>query len=155
MKQYPATLPMPLRRNYGINHVSPFARTEMATGRARQRRTFQSVPSMVTVEWRMDQAQAPIFEAWFKYDITDGAEWFMSPLRTPEAPNGPLKLYECRFTGMYSGPNFTEDDEWGFSAELEVRERPILSKAWYDFGQDYLMNASIIDIAINKKWPAA
>jgi hypothetical protein len=155
MKEYPDYLPRPLRRNYNISHISPFARTEMVTGRARQRRTFTTVPSLVTVDFHMNQSEAPLFEAWFKYEITDGAEWFLAPLRTPEAPIGPLKMYECRFTSMYSGPTFTDDDEWDFSAELETRERPILSEEWYLYGQPFLTGARIIDIALNSKWPSA
>lgn len=152
MKVYPDYLPRPLRRNYDLNHKSPFARTEMVTGRARQRRTFQSVPTIATLEWYMKPEQAQLFEAWFKYDITDGAEWFEIDLKTPV---GHMAPYMCRFTEMYQGPTINDADDWEFSAELEIRERPVLGEFWYRNGQSLIMNSSIIDLAINREWPSA
>lgn len=151
-KDYPSYLPKPLRDNYDIQHVSPFARTTMATGRARQRRTFTSVPSAVTVNWYMDGAKAQLFEAWFKYEITDGAEWFNIDLKTPVGNFAP---YECRFMEMYNGPTIDDANNWRFSAQLEIRERPVLTQEWWLYGQEFIQGASIIDVALNSKWPEA
>lgn len=145
---FPSYLPTPLRQGYGLNHVSPFARTEMATGRARQRRTFTSVPSMVTVTWQFDTPQAQLFEAWFRDAITDGADWFNCRLKTPVG----LKPYECRFTDMYDGPTLVGLESWRYSAELEIRERPILPAGWGLF-PEIIIGSSIIDKALNREWP--
>jgi len=149
---FPSSLPAATisRNGYDINHVSPFARTTMRTGRARQRRTFQSVPSNVNLQFRFNEPQAQIFEGWFAYDITDGADWFNIDLKTPV---GNIAPYECRFTEMYSGPRLDNSDYWNYTAQVEIRERPILSKDWYEFGQEFILGASIIDIAINQEWP--
>lgn len=149
---YPSTLPTPARSGYGLQHVSPFARTTMATGRARQRRTFQSVPSAVTLTWTMRNEEAQVFEGWFAYDITDGADWFNIDLK---APVGTLAPYECRFMEMYQGPELFGLDMWRFTAEVEIRERPILDQTWYQFGQEFILGSSIIDVALNSKWPLA
>lgn len=151
-KDYPSYLPKPLRNDYGIQHVSPFARTEMTTGRARQRRTFTTVPSVVSVNWYMDGAKAQLFEAWFRYEITDGAEWFNIDLKTPVGDFAP---YECRFVEMYDGPSIDSANNWRFSAQLEIRERPILDQQWWTYGQEFVAGSSIIDIALNSKWPEA
>jgi hypothetical protein len=149
---YPAELPSPARSGYALQHVSPFARTPMQTGRARQRRTFQSVPSSVTLTWTLRNEEAQIFEAWFAYDITDGADWFNIDLKTPV---GTLAPYECRFMEMYQGPELFGLDMWRYTAEVEIRERPILSQDWYIYGKEFILGSSIVDVALNKKWPEA
>lgn len=149
---YPSTLPTPSRDGYALQHVSPFSRTPMRTGRARQRRTFQSVPSEVGLTFTFREPEAQVFEGWFAYDITDGADWFNIDLKTPV---GNLAPYECRFMEMYSGPELFGLDLWRYTARVEIRERPILAKDWYEFGQEFILGASIIDIAINDKWPEA
>lgn len=149
---YPAELPPPIRSSYGFEHVSPFARTEMRTGRARQRRTFQSVPTIGPFELHLTNAQAQIFEAWFVYDITDGADWFNIDLKTPM---GHMAPYECRFSEMYRGPQLSALSDWRFTFPLELRERQILPADWYAFGREFVLASSIIDRAINQEWPEA
>ena len=46
--------------------VSPLIRTEMQTGRARQRRHFTATPTMASVRWRLNDSEAMLFEAWFR-----------------------------------------------------------------------------------------
>ena len=147
---YPAYLPKPVRDNYNIEHVSPFVRTPMVTGRARQRRTFESTPSIITVNWYMNDTLAQLFEAWFKYGITDGADWFYIDLKTP---TGNFAPYECRFTEMYDGPTIDDARNWKFGARLEIRERPVLGKEYWLYGQQFILGADIIDKAINREWP--
>ncbi len=148
---FPANLPLPLRDGYELNHASPFARTEMANGRARQRRTFTSVPSMVSVSFIFDAAEGQLFEAWFKYDADDGAAWFNCRLDSPDG----LKDYECRFTGMYQGPQLVGTRYWRYTAEFEILERPVVSELEYQFGADDIFYTSIFDITMNDQWPEA
>ena len=149
---FPDWLPIPTRENYGHQHTSPFARTSMATGRARQRRTFQSVPTTTTVRWAFSEPEAQWFEAWFKFDINDGADWFNIDLRTPIGKNAP---YECRFIEMYDGPTLFGVDGWSISAQLEIRERPILDQEWFTNGEQFIRYSDVIDYAVNQKWPEA
>lgn len=149
MIQYPAVLPIPIQDGYDINHVNPLLRTDLASGRARQRRRFTSVPSNVSVKWRMTQGQALYFELFFKEALMDGAEWLDMPLRTPMG----IKNYRARFVGIYSGPTLEQGIYWMFSATLELFERPILGDEWLDF-PELVVGASIIDLAANREWPA-
>lgn len=145
---FPAGLPCALREGHSVRHVQPFSRTEMDSGRARQRRRFGSVPSMQRFSWLLSSAQATAFEAWFRDGINDGASWFNMPSR---GPLGAVVLV-CRFSDMYDGPNLVGKSHWRISAELEVWERPLAPVGWGLF-PDYFTSASVIDVALNKKWP--
>ena len=120
---WPTQLPLPEQSGYAIQHVSPLQRTEMVSGRARQRRVYTSVPSNVAVQWFLTEQQAQVFEVWFKYSITDGADWFLCTLKTPLG----IMPYECRFNGIYEGPVLTSFNKWTFSGTLEIRERQTLT----------------------------
>ena len=145
---YPAGLPLPLRNGYDINHVSPLMRSDLQSGRARQRRRYTSVPSMASVSWNMNQQQAQLFEAWFRWELVDGSEWFNAELRTPLG----LQSYECRFSDMYSGPQLVGVDRWVFQAMLEIRERQTLADG-YELLPSFALYSDIFDRAMNQEWP--
>ena len=147
---WPEQLPLPEQSGYAIQHVSPLQRTEMVSGRARQRRIYTSVPSNVAVQWFLTEQQAQLFESWFRYAITDGADWFLLPLKTPMFTGN----YECRFTGIYEGPVLIAYDKWTVSATIEIKERQTLN-AGFTYVPKYLIDSSIIDVALNDLWPAA
>lgn len=146
--KYPSTLPTPLRMGYGMNHVSPMMRTELQSGRARQRRTYTSVPTIVDVSWLMDKNQAQIFEAWFKFTVMDGVEWFDCKLRTPLG----LSEYYCRFAGMYAGPELVGIEMWKFTAQLEIKDRQTLNGDW-SILPTFIDGMDIFDLAMNREWP--
>ena len=147
---WPTQLPLPEQSGYAIQHVSPLKRTEMVSGRARQRRVYTSVPSNVAVQWFLTEQQAQLFEAFFRYAITDGADWFLLPLKTPMFTGN----YECRFTGIYEGPVLIAYDKWTVSATIEIKERQTLN-AGFAYVPQYIFDSSIIDVAVNQLWPAA
>jgi len=147
---WPEQLPLPEQSGYAIQHVSPMQRTEMVSGRARQRRVYTSVPSMVAVQFFCTELQAQLFELFFRFGITDGADWFMCTLKTPLG----LMPYECRFNGIYEGPVLTSFNKWTFSGTLEIKERQTLGASWV-YAPQYLVDSSIIDVALNDLWPAA
>ena len=145
---WPEQLPLPEQSGYAIQHVSPLQRTEMVSGRARQRRVYTSVPSNVAVQWFLTEQQAQLFEAFFRYAITDGADWFMCTLKTPLG----LLPYECRFNGIYEGPVLTSFNKWTFSGTLEIRERQTLTSDEL-FDIKGIFDSEIFDLALNDKWP--
>ena len=147
---WPTQLPLPEQSGYAIQHVSPTQRTTMVSGRARQRRVYTSVPSNVAVQWFLTEQQAQLFEAFFRYAIADGADWFLLPLKTPMFTGD----YECRFTGIYEGPTLTSFNKWTVSATIEIKERQTLS-AGFAYVPQYIFDSSIIDVAVNQLWPAA
>lgn len=142
---YPAELPVPLRSGYGLQHASPMMRTEMQTGRARQRRTYTSVPTMVSASWLLTETQAQLFEAFFRYTISDGTEWFNATLITPMG----FKPYECRFAEMYSGPELVGVRHWRITGNLEIRDRQTIDEIWVAY-PEWVINSNLLDLAISK-----
>lgn len=147
-KNFPAALPCALRDGYDINHVQPFKRTPMESGRSRSRRKFSSVPSKVDVKWLFRSAEAAAFEAWFRDVISDGADWFNMPIKSPIG----MSASTCRFMEMYRGPQLVGADDWQISAVIETWERPLLPVGWGNFpGQ--IVGSSVLDYAVNREWP--
>lgn len=151
---FPSVLPCGLRDGYSLSTVQPFARTQMSSGRAKQRQTFDNVPIIASVSWAMTPEEATIFEAWFRYTIRNGTDWFNAPLRTVldgrEKPG--VTDYECRFTAIYEGPTIFARNDWRYTAQLELRERQTLAEEWLEF-PEFVLGASIIDVAMNQEWP--
>lgn len=144
-------LPMPLQDGYAFTPTSPLLRSTKVNGRAQQRRAYTSVPTQVAVSWFMNAQEAMLFESWFQSSITDGADWFIMKLQTPL---GLQDEYQCRFTDIYQGPNLVAPNYWKFTATLELKKRPILPDGYGEF-PDYVINASIFDLAMNREWPEA
>lgn len=154
MPSYPSQLPLPMQDGYALQHQSPFTRTEMQSGRARQRRTFTSVPSSASVTWFFtSDVQCQLFEGWFRDELgaKDGENWFDMPLQTPLG----VYQYQCRFVDMYQGPALAAFNKWQITASLEIRERPILPVDYATFAPEYVLLSDILDRAINVEKPAA
>lgn len=146
---YPSKyLPGVLKDGFGLKAASPMLRTQLTSGRVRQRRAFTSTPSNTDVQWLLNDKQAQFFEVWFRDTLKDGASWFNMPLLTPLG----LQNYVCRFTDIYEGPTPEGGLYWRYSANLELWERPVLSSGWAEF-PEYILGSDIFDIAINREWP--
>ncbi|WP_404653616.1 hypothetical protein [Raoultella terrigena] len=143
------SLPMPLQDGYGFQPISPLKRTDMSTGRARQRRAYTSTPTQATIAWFMEtDAQGLAFESWFRDTLSDGAAWFMMKLQTPAG----VKFYKCRFTDIYQGPVLVPPLSWRYSATLELWERPLIPAPWGNY-PEWIVGSSLLDLALNKEWP--
>lgn len=145
---YPEGLPRGLHSGRRYQLVSPLMRSDLASGRARQRRRFTSVPEAVSVTWFFNDVQSRVFESWWRDALLDGSLWFECPLDHPMGYN----LYTCRFNGPYSGPTRVGPELWSYSAELETQERIAMPVGWGEF-PDFILNASILDYAMNREWP--
>lgn len=145
---YPEGLPRGLHSGRRYQLVSPLMRSDLSSGRARQRRRFTSVPEAVSVSWLFNGVQGQTFEAWWRDSLIDGSIWFECPLDHPLG----YDLYTCRFTGPYDGPTRVGPNLWSYSAELEIRERIALDEGWGDF-PEFILDQSIIDFATNREWP--
>ena len=145
------SLPMPLQEGYGFQPVSPLKRTQLITGRARQRRAYTSTPTQASITWFMEtDAQGLAFESWFRDALSDGAAWFMMKLQTPAG----IKFYKCRFTDIYQGPVLVAPIYWKDTATLELWERPLAPAPWGNY-PEWIVGSSLLDIALNKEWPKA
>lgn len=149
MPEYPQELPPPEMSGYELKTVSPMRRTTMASGRARQRRAFTSVPVMVPVTWMYTLGEFELFEAWFRHIITDGTQWFTGPLKTGQ---GIRTDYEQRFTDIYTA-KAVGARYWQVSAEMELRNRQTASADDAAFPQE-LVYAGLFDRTMNSHWPA-
>ena len=149
MIAYPEFLPEPQRDGYGFQPISPMARSELQSGRTRQRRRFTSVPTVASVTWLMDDAEAQLFEGWFEHILLSGSLWFQCPLKTPLG----MDEHRARFVDIYEGPILVGESFWRFTAKLELFKRPILDAEWVIEAPDYIVMADIFDIAMNREWP--
>ena len=149
MISYPEGLPLPERDGYGFQSVSPMIRSELQSGRSRQRRRYTSVPTTSTVSWLLDDAESQLFEGWFEYVLMSGTLWFECPLKTPMG----LEDYRARFTDIYTGPTLVGDSFWRFTAKLELLKRPLADPEWFLIAPDYILMSDIFDRAMTQKWP--
>ncbi|MNJ51910.1 hypothetical protein D3C77_472260 [compost metagenome] len=145
---YPEGLPRGLHSGRTYQTISPLERSQLSSGRSRQRRRFTSVPTMASISWIFNSVQAQTFEAWWRDQLVDGSKWFECPLETPLG----YQDYTARFTDIYSGPSRIGPNLWSFSAELELRERPVLDSEWGLF-PEFVLDQSIFDFAMNREWP--
>ena len=145
---YPEGLPRGRHSGRSYQLVSPLLRSDLVSGRAMQRRRFTSVPQGAKINWLFSDAQGQAFEAWWRDQLKDGAQWFECPLDTPVG----YSLYTCRFTDVYSGPDRVGPNLWAYSAELELRERAVPPVGYGEF-PELILGSSILDIALNVKWP--
>lgn len=150
MIQYPEGLPLPQRDGYGFTPGSALLRTQMQSGRARQRRQYASVPTVAAVRWRLNDVQAQLFESWFEEVLNSGAEWFECPLKTPQG----RMLYRARFVDVYTGPTLI-GHSWDFEAQLELWEKPVLRGGWAVYAPSFMLYMGQIDKALNQEWPEA
>lgn len=78
---YPNNLPHP-HFTTGIKQQKNFLRSELASGRVRQRRLFLSTPCEQTLEWRLKPSEASMFLGWVEHAIFGGGRWFCLNQRT-------------------------------------------------------------------------
>lgn len=145
---YPEGLPLGLQSGRSYQLVSPLMRTELSSGRARQRRRFTSVPQYARISWLFTGVQGQAFEAWWRDVLVDGSMWFVCHLKTPLG----LSEHDCRFTDVYSGPSVVGPNLWEYSAELELRVRAVIDPGWGEF-PEFMIGSEIIDYALNREWP--
>ncbi|VVN83753.1 hypothetical protein [Pseudomonas fluorescens] len=148
MNAFPKELPLPLRSGYGFEPSNNIIRTDMESGRARQRIAFTKVPTSNNLSWIFDPSQALLFEAWAVQVAK--AQWFTMKLKTPLG----LLEYEARFTESPAGPVLVGQDGWQYSARVELKERPMLEDGWVEYLPEYILLADIFDLAVNREWPA-
>ena len=144
--EYPSNLPCPLRAGYDINPENNIIRTQMVSGRARQRVQYTSIPAYVDLQWIFTAAEAQTFESWSE---AAGADWFQIKLKTPLG----YYLQDCRFMETPQGPKLTGRDLWSYRAKVEMRDRAVIDSSYGEFAPEYLLLSDIFDIAMNEAWP--
>lgn len=146
---YPSSLPCISQSGYGLDHAETVQRTDLVSGRARQRQRFANVPTYATIETILTELQAQEFERFFRWDLVDGSEWFECELSTPMG----LKDYTCRFSEMYDGPNPITPELFKVTAKIEIKDRQTWGEDWAIYGLEFIAMQDLIDIALNREWP--
>lgn len=128
-------LPDPRASGYGIQPVTPYARTDMDSGAARQRRRFSRVPSHVSVTWRFTHAEHALFEGFLAYEINLGTDWFAVGLLNGMGVN----QVQARFMGDPPYKSAISDSRAWFdvTAKLEVKALPLPSRDEYEVLRTY------------------
>lgn len=106
---------------YGYKPVEAFARTNMDSGYARQRRRFTSTPVQVTGKWRFTKAQLGEFERFWEHDILDGSAWFTVRLTNGRGTNA----VRARFTEAYQVTGTDSPDVFDVAGKLETLSFPV------------------------------
>lgn len=145
--QYPEGLPCPLREGYEFTPVNSIVRTDMQSGRARQRIDFPRTPDMIQLKWIFSTPQARLFQAWAEQVV--GAGWFEIELLSPMG----FEIEEVRFTETPIGGALVGKFSWQFRVNCERRDRKLLEPEWAEFLPEYILYADIFDYAVNREWP--
>lgn len=143
---YPVGLPLAMRDGYSFSPTNNIIRTDMQSGRARQRVEFENVPDMLKLKWTLTQEQSRLFAVWARNIV--GAGWFNMTILTPEG----FDTLEMRFTERVDGPSLIGKFHWVWSASVEIRNMPQLDDDWILL-PDFVLHPDIFDIAMNEKWP--
>lgn len=147
LTDYPVGLPLAARDGYEFSPTNNIVRTDMQSGRARQRVEFKNVPDMLKLKWVLSDAQSRLFGTWARNVV--GAGWFNMTILSP---NG-FDVVELRFTERVNGPVLTGKFYWVWSATIEVRNMPELDGDWALILPDYILQSDIFDYAMNQEWP--
>lgn len=150
LKQYPASLPPPLKGDRAFQLVDPLVSSSSENGQTRWDRRFTATPASTPVTWIFTDAQAQAFQAWYRDQLRDGAEWFEMPLRSPIG----REVEQCHFVAAYAGPVRSGYDRWRVTANLVLRRMPLPPMGEGEFPDD-IVYSEIFDLTINREWPLA
>ncbi|PUE54671.1 hypothetical protein B9Z36_13285 [Limnohabitans sp. Rim8] len=125
----------------------------MESGAARARRRFTQTPAKVSVRWNLRPLTYAIFEAWFKHEAKEGAEWFDIELLGGIG----MATHQARFTKAYQA-KLVRKNQWEVTGELEIRNRPTLTQGALGILldselEDLQQSADNFDILINQHLP--
>lgn len=121
---YPKGLRLPLLSSYGLSQNSNLLRTQMASGSARVRQRFHSVPTVMAASWKLNKDQASILEGFVTHGLSNAVNWFVMPVLTPQGLiehdarfiKNPLE--SCSFNGGF----------WTYNANIEIKKRQVISE---------------------------
>jgi pyoverdine/dityrosine biosynthesis protein Dit1 len=131
MADYPGILPLNLAPGMTVEPDDPVARTTWDQGPSRSRNLFTCAPTMVSVTWRYSRLQHEIFEAWHRYKIHNGADWFGVWLVL--ASGSGKVFYQAKFKKMWKSKTVNDSCVmWDVSAVLEISDRIFMSETTLD-----------------------
>lgn len=150
MRKYPSLLPAALKGDRAFQLVDPLVSSSSENGQTRWDRRFTATPASTPVSWIFTDVQAQAFQAWYRDQLRDGAEWFEMPIRSPIG----REVEQCHFVAAYGGPERLGYDRWQFTANLVLRRMPLPPMGEGEFPDD-IVYSEIFDLTINREWPIA
>ncbi|PIT10737.1 hypothetical protein BGI40_01430 [Snodgrassella communis] len=126
IQKWPARLPVP-DVDYSYSLKSPFMRTTLNSGRARQRRISNNSPTEVQVTWKIKWADMADFR-YFVHEIVgqqSGWGFFLTPLAFEEHK----KMVKARFINSDQPYEAVNDSNvfWVVSAKLETYDASLIT----------------------------
>lgn len=150
--RFPDNLPPPLLNGHSQKKIDGVERTKMQSGRTFSRLVFSDTPNDFSMSWYMTQAEAFQFESWHARGIKGGALEFTMPVNMSDGYRDRV----CKFMSMYTGPNKIDPCLYEISANIQVRDQvgEGLDPDWWQW-QEWIENASLFDVTMNRHWPEA
>lgn len=128
MENFPSKLPAPLGA-VAFEGDSSVLRTNMESGRVRQRRIASMAPRRTDLRWLMTDDQHAIFCAWHKFKISEGADSFTINLPV-KGGVGNLQTCTVRIVdGLYSDSWDNDSCMWMVQCKIEIDTPPFLTES--------------------------
>lgn len=128
MSTWPAKLPKPSISGYGGEVEQGVIRTNMDSGRPRQRQRFTSGWRPITAQWKFSDEEYGMFQAFVKYKINGGNDFFDIELPLGDGMN----TYSVRFVGGKYGYKYEAHMYWIVTANLECDVTSVIDEAAFD-----------------------
>lgn len=123
---WPTLLPQPTSA-FDIKLNASKLRTQMDSGRYRQRQRFTRENRMVSVSWEMDDNQYAFFQSYYLYKLHGGADYFNVSLPL----GGATRSFVAKFADEPSA-KYQHVSRWVVQGTLEVEDGKVLAESDFD-----------------------
>ncbi|CAM9359350.1 unnamed protein product, partial [Ectocarpus sp. 12 AP-2014] len=132
---------------FDAQHVDPILRTGLGSGRNRDERLMNTVPTNLSVSYLFTPVEFQLFEGWYRWILHDGLLAFRGPMKTSLGIQSAL---EMKITEMYSSRS--NKGLWVVTAPVQILKRQTISELDTQY-PDEILYSSIFDRTMNKHWP--
>jgi len=115
MISLPDSLPLPTQ-DYSLTVNNSAIRTQMESGRFRQRRRFTSSQNEISVKWEFTDEEYQLFESFVFYALNGGTSWFETKL----VSGGGIVTHTARIQDGSIKASYREHFGWAVSATLDI-----------------------------------
>lgn len=110
--------------NFSVDAEFSNIRSQMDSGRARQRPRFTTEIELAKVRFELDRTEYALFKSFWVLKLNNGNDWFKMDL--PIADGDELTETEIRFVSDYSA-SYKAHANWDISATIEFKETGVIS----------------------------
>jgi hypothetical protein len=116
MISYPSVLPAPTR-DYSLTINNSAIRTQMESGRYRQRRRFLDSENTISVKWLFTDAEFQLFESWTFHALDGATSWFECPVLVS---GGGVTTHQVRIQSGSLQAALNRDGGWTVTSVMDV-----------------------------------